>query len=26
MIAAGKGSIVNLGSNSWWEASGGMPA
>ena len=25
MIAAGKGSIVNLGSNSWWEASGGMP-
>ena len=26
MIAAGKGSIVNIGSNSWWEASGGMPA
>lgn len=25
MIAAGKGSIVNLGSNSWWEAAGGMP-
>ena len=25
MIAAGKGSILNLGSNSWWEASGGMP-
>jgi len=25
MIAAGKGSIVNLGSNSWWEACGGMP-
>ncbi len=25
MIAAGGGSIVNLGSNSWWEASGGMP-
>ncbi len=26
MIAAGKGgSIVNLGSNSWWQASGGMP-
>ncbi|NNG02611.1 MAG: SDR family oxidoreductase [Inquilinus sp.] len=25
MIAAGKGSIVNIGSNSWWEASGGMP-
>ena len=25
MIAAGKGSIINLGSNSWWEASGGMP-
>lgn len=25
MIAAGKGSIVNMGSNSWWEASGGMP-
>ncbi len=26
MISAGKGSIVNFGSNSWWEASGGMPA
>ena len=26
MIAAGGGSIVNLGSNSWWEAGGGMPA
>jgi NAD(P)-dependent dehydrogenase (short-subunit alcohol dehydrogenase family) len=25
MIAAGKGSIVNFGSNSWWQASGGMP-
>jgi NAD(P)-dependent dehydrogenase (short-subunit alcohol dehydrogenase family) len=25
MIAAGKGSIVNFGSNSWFEASGGMP-
>ncbi|WP_102961361.1 SDR family NAD(P)-dependent oxidoreductase [Mangrovicella endophytica] len=25
MIAAGKGAIVNLGSNSWWEGSGGMP-
>ena len=25
MIAAGKGSIVNFGSPSWWEASGGMP-
>ncbi|MEM9855155.1 MAG: SDR family oxidoreductase [Pseudomonadota bacterium] len=26
MIAAGRGgSIVNMGSNSWWEASGGMP-
>ncbi len=25
MIAAGKGAIVNFGSNSWWEASGGMP-
>ncbi len=25
MIAAGKGAIVNLGSNSWWEAVGGMP-
>jgi NAD(P)-dependent dehydrogenase (short-subunit alcohol dehydrogenase family) len=26
MIAAGRGSIVNLGSNSWWEAVGGFPA
>lgn len=25
MVAAGQGSIVNMGSNSWWEASGGMP-
>jgi D-xylose 1-dehydrogenase len=25
MIAAGKGSIINFGSNSWWEKSGGMP-
>jgi NAD(P)-dependent dehydrogenase (short-subunit alcohol dehydrogenase family) len=25
MIAAGRGSIVNFGSNSWWEATGGMP-
>ena len=25
MIAAGKGSIINFGSNSWWEASGDMP-
>ena len=25
MIAAGGGSIVNMGSNSWWEAGGGMP-
>lgn len=25
MIAAGKGSIINMGSNSWWECSGGMP-
>ena len=25
MIAANKGAIVNMGSNSWWEASGGMP-
>ena len=25
MIAAGHGSVVNLGSNSWWEAVGGMP-
>ena len=26
MIAAGGGSIVNMGSNSWWEAFGGFPA
>ncbi len=26
MIAAGGGSIINLGSNSWWEAQGGFPA
>ncbi|MEM0907409.1 MAG: SDR family oxidoreductase [Pseudomonadota bacterium] len=26
MIAAGAGAIVNLGSNSWWEAGGGFPA
>ena len=26
MINAGGGSIVNLGSGSWWEAVGGMPA
>ena len=26
MIEAGDGSIVNLGSNSWWEAGGGFPA
>ncbi len=26
MIAGGGGSIVNLGSNSWWEAGGGFPA
>ena len=25
MIRKGKGSIINLGSNSWWEAAGGMP-
>ncbi len=25
MIAAGGGSIINYGSNSWWEAGGGMP-
>jgi D-xylose 1-dehydrogenase len=25
MIAAGKGSIINFGSNSWFQASGGMP-
>ena len=26
MIAAGGGSIINMGSNSWWEAGGGFPA
>lgn len=26
MIAAGSGSIINMGSNSWWEAGGGFPA
>ncbi|MGJ8604291.1 MAG: SDR family NAD(P)-dependent oxidoreductase [Marivita sp.] len=26
MIAAGGGSIINMGSNSWWEAVGTMPA
>ena len=26
MIAAGRGSIINMGSNSWWESTGGMPA
>ena len=26
MIAAGGGSIINLGSNSWWECGGGFPA
>ena len=26
MIKAGGGSIINIGSNSWWEAGGGMPA
>jgi NAD(P)-dependent dehydrogenase (short-subunit alcohol dehydrogenase family) len=25
MIAAGKGSIINFGSNSWFQAAGGMP-
>ncbi|MDY8108585.1 SDR family oxidoreductase [Fulvimarina sp. 2208YS6-2-32] len=25
MMEAGKGSIINMGSNSWWEKSGGMP-
>ncbi|MEM8485372.1 MAG: SDR family oxidoreductase [Bacteroidota bacterium] len=25
MIAAGGGSIINMGSNSWWEAAGGFP-
>ncbi|WP_299772390.1 SDR family NAD(P)-dependent oxidoreductase [uncultured Tateyamaria sp.] len=26
MIKAGGGSIINMGSNSWWEAGGGFPA
>lgn len=26
MIAAGQGSVINIGSNSWWEAGGGFPA
>ncbi len=26
MIQAGGGAIINLGSNSWWEAGGGFPA
>ncbi|MCY6382646.1 SDR family NAD(P)-dependent oxidoreductase [Hoeflea prorocentri] len=26
MIASGSGSIINMGSNSWWEAGGGFPA
>ena len=26
MIAAGGGSIINIGSNSWWENQGGFPA
>ena len=26
MIAKGAGSIINIGSNSWWEAGGGFPA
>ncbi|GGE42670.1 SDR family NAD(P)-dependent oxidoreductase [Actibacterium pelagium] len=26
MIEAGSGSIINMGSNSWWEAGGGFPA
>ena len=26
MIEAGSGAIINLGSNSWWEAGGGFPA
>ena len=25
MIKAGKGAIINMGSNSWWESTGGMP-
>jgi NAD(P)-dependent dehydrogenase (short-subunit alcohol dehydrogenase family) len=26
MIEMGRGSIINIGSNSWWEAGGGFPA
>ena len=26
MVSAGGGSIINMGSNSWWEACGGFPA
>jgi len=26
MMEKGAGSIINMGSNSWWEAAGGMPA
>jgi NAD(P)-dependent dehydrogenase (short-subunit alcohol dehydrogenase family) len=26
MIEAGRGSIINMGSNSWWQSAGGMPA
>ncbi len=26
MIAKGEGSIINMGSSSWWEAGGGMPS
>ena len=26
MISKGGGSIINMGSNSWWEAAGGMPS
>ena len=26
MIALGGGSVINMGSNSWWEAGGGFPA
>ena len=26
MIEKGAGSIINMGSNSWWEAAGGMPS
>ena len=25
MVAKGKGSIINMGSNSWWQATGNMP-